>query len=194
MLLIMLTTSDLNAFVAQDSLLHPHYQGTFPKDWFIEHVFHDTSATFPKAYIFNTDDSQDPGTHWISVYRPEEGQVEVFDSYGLPPRHWGWGLLKMLAFMGWKTQQRQEQPLQYQYSTLCGVYCLYMLHHRVRGWTFQQVVDTFHPQHPFLNDALLLHWYHRHAPNVKSTTMHVHPWTRMLHQCSKPFNVLACPF
>ena len=183
----MLITQDLNDFVAHDPPLQEVYQGTFPKDWFIDHVFYDKSPIFPKAYIFNTDNSQSPGTHWISVYRPEEGKVEFFDSYGRHPRHWGVDLMQMLAYMGWQSQQSQHRPLQCQYSTLCGVYCLYMLHSRVRGWSFQHIIDSFHGP-PLLNDTFLLHWYHRQATKHPKDLI-VHPWTRMLHQMSKPY----CP-
>lgn len=172
----MLSTQDLDHFVAHDSVLYDVYQGTFPKDWFLDHVFHDTNPRFPKAYIFNTDDSQSPGKHWISVYRPVQGTIELFDSYGRHPHHWGKELVHMLHTTGWFNQHLNHLPRQYPYSTLCGVYCLYMLCQRVRGQTFEDIVNLWDPQYPLQNDINLIHWYERHAP-TDSNGCDILSWT-----------------
>lgn len=37
----------------------------------------------PSAYIVNTDDRGQPGTHWVAFYFPKTGPSEFFDPLGL---------------------------------------------------------------------------------------------------------------
>ena len=125
-----LLTFELNTHVSQDPLLDAVYCGTLPRDWFRQQL--NTEDThFPKAYVVNTDDSRQPGQHWVSFYRPTPGVVEYFDSYGLPPHYLNFQ--SELDRMGWCYQEVNTICLQSEDSTVCGLYCLYYLTHRVRG-------------------------------------------------------------
>ena len=35
--------------------------------------------------ISNTDFKDQPGTHWLSLYAPSAGSIELFDLFGFPP-------------------------------------------------------------------------------------------------------------
>ena len=40
-----------------------------------------------RAYIVNTDKSDQPGEHWIAIYFYNDKKAFYFDSYGIPPLH-----------------------------------------------------------------------------------------------------------
>ena len=42
--------------------------------------------TLPCALVANTDDSKNPGEHWVAMYFSRT-KTEYFDSFGLPPYH-----------------------------------------------------------------------------------------------------------
>ena len=39
----------------------------------------------PWCLIFNTDTKDQPGTHWLALYAPKPGPIELFDSFGFSP-------------------------------------------------------------------------------------------------------------
>jgi hypothetical protein len=83
-----------------------------------------------QAYVINTDDSHLPGTHWVAVYFPQEGCVEYFDSYGLPPLD-----DDIIDFMRRNAQTTRFNNVKLQGIDymVCGQYCVYFLHHRSLG-------------------------------------------------------------
>ena len=91
--------------------------------------------------IVNTDPSSLPGTHWLAVYingdRRKPG--EVFDSYGrVPP----------LTLQRWLTKYcttwtHTKRFLQGPLSSLCGVYCIFVLDLKcTTGRSFKEIVDS----------------------------------------------------
>ena len=73
-------------------------------------------------FIFNTDSSNLPGTHWIAVM-VRKGVGFVFDPFGHAPparlTHW-----MNTRNYRWTSNLRQIQT---ETTTLCGAYCLYFL-------------------------------------------------------------------
>ena len=39
----------------------------------------------PWCLILNTDPKDQPGTHWLALYAPIAGGIELFNSFGLSP-------------------------------------------------------------------------------------------------------------
>jgi len=77
----------------------------------------------PLAIIINTDESNEAGTHWVSIYIDKSGRGVYFDSYGLPPYYPEFRkfLKKNTSSYTYnkKRIQGQDGP--------CGQYCLYFL-------------------------------------------------------------------
>lgn len=86
------------------------------------------------AYIINTDNHDEPGSHWVAVYVDSSGQVEYMDSYGLPPLH-----KQSLQFLG-KCYRYNTRTLQRLYSNACGFYCVYYILKRARGETAESIL------------------------------------------------------
>ena len=89
----------------------------------------DRKPLHTKAYIVNTDLSEDPGEHWIAVYFRDK-RVIYFDSYGLPPDE-----RYILPFIrrnsnGWiQNTEMLQDPL----SRTCGMWCIYIIYQLNRG-------------------------------------------------------------
>lgn len=77
------------------------------------------------AYVINTDNHDQPGSHWVAVY--DDGKVEYMDSYGLPPTD-----PRCLKFLG-QHFSYNTIGVQQLYSNACGFYCVYFLLQRARG-------------------------------------------------------------
>lgn len=172
-----LTTRDVNQFVQGDPVLRSLYQGTFARDEFSSEILSEqdqaVQSEFPKAYIVNTDPSDRPGKHWVCLYRPSPGIVQYFDSYGLDPSHQHPDFQAAMAVSGWRLQRWNLHPVQAWFSSMCGVYCLYVLAHRARGWTLEEVMGRFDPNNTPANEGKVWHWFCTHPPPPPSSPL---PW------------------
>ena len=88
----------------------------------------------PGAYVINTDDHDEPGSHWIAVYC-ENDHVDFMDSYGRPPPD-----ARLIKFLG-ANYDFNNIALQQPMSKACGFYCLYFLLHRARGHSTASIIE-----------------------------------------------------
>lgn len=104
--------------------------------------------TRPAAFIVNTDDYGQPGTHWIAVFIPHKGRIEFFDSYGLPPY-----IENHILFLRKRSWTHNDREIQSLTSTVCGHYCLLYLAARMNGISMQTFKKSFTKDLDF-NDQL----------------------------------------
>ena len=71
----------------------------------------------PFAPVFNTDPSNKPGQYWLSIFEPNEGPLELFDSFGMPPSYYG-----LISSFTYSLISFQSYS-----SDLCGNYTLFHL-------------------------------------------------------------------
>ena len=77
-----------------------------------------------KAYIVNTDLSDDPGEHWAAVYI-RDNRVVYFDSYVMSPdKDYILPFIKRNS-SGWI---QNKDMLQDPWSKKCGMWCIYIIH------------------------------------------------------------------
>ena len=100
-----------------------------------------TSSLFPYCWIVNTDESHQPGQHWVVVNVVAKERVEYFDSLA----HWP-AVENIQEFLdGFNTvvHLRAGSTLQSPRSTCCGKYALYFLlqrYHQPNPRSFVQIV------------------------------------------------------
>ena len=70
----------------------------------------------PFALVFNTDPHDKPGQHWLAIYKPTDGPLEFFDSFGMPPFYYGFSTSFVYSFIS----------LQSFSTALCGNYTIYL--------------------------------------------------------------------
>lgn len=110
-----------------------------------------------RAYIVNTDRSDQPGEHWVAIFFYENNrEAYYFDSYGLPPIH-----EEVLQFLDnnsntWRFNHQQIQDV---YSTTCGLYCLFTLDALAKGYDIQRYLQHhFYKTNFFKNDVKIQTW------------------------------------
>ena len=88
----------------------------------------------PKFYIVNTDPDYKPGEHWvvlwndhISNYFDPTGRFPFFEAEAALKRPWIWNSTRV-------------QPL---FSNKCGLFCLYFVYYKSRGYSMTDIVKSF---------------------------------------------------
>ena len=109
-----LTSNQISDIKRRESV---RWIGVFARD----QIPDDLNCQRPFALIFNSDPANKPGQHWLAMYGPATGPIELFDSNALPPFVYA---LNSFAL----TYSRI--PLQSPTSAVCGQYCLCFLYIR----------------------------------------------------------------
>lgn len=96
----------------------------------------DKKSLDEKAYIINTDNSTDPGEHWVAVYFRGD-QAIFFDSYGFPPEE-----DYILPFIQRNARRwiQNTEPLQSPWSKTCGMWCIYIIHQLNKGLDLKKAI------------------------------------------------------
>jgi hypothetical protein len=107
-----------------------------------------------EGVIVNTDTRNEPGKHWVAIYRPPRGPVEYFDSFGLPPLSPETiNYLSRIAPQGWTYSMT---TVQHEIEDSCGQHCINFLKHRLSELPMSHVLE--HLTHNKLkNDYIVKH-------------------------------------
>ena len=105
-----------------------------------------------RSFLSNTDTSQDPGEHWVTVDFPKRGQFEFFDSLGHMPEDYGVGFEKILK----RKYLKNVSQLQQSTSNVCGLYCTYYVMKRHQGKMMKDIVKYFNVQQKKQDDRLIV--------------------------------------
>ena len=124
-----MNTRQIEAILKSDLMTRDLYRGTFSMDEVPRLKMR------PGCFIINTDDRDEPGEHWLAVYN-DNGHVEYFDSYGLPPID-----KRLFAFLG-DNYKYNATKLQLLFSNACGFYCVYNILHRARGRSMEDIIKV----------------------------------------------------
>ena len=122
----------------------PNFIGVFP----INRLPHVRQTTF--SFIFNTDPSHEPGTHWIAVYVTPE-RAEYFDSTGERPLITDY--LRRLQ----RAVYYNNHMIQAKESIACGAFACDFIKRRCRGETFCEILDSYSRNRLF-NDFMINSW------------------------------------
>lgn len=92
------------------------------------------SRLYPYCAVVNTDNSNEPGTHWIAIYVSNSTNIEYFDSFALQPNEIIQDYLSQ--FSNIKHSKVQLQTIN---STVCGQYAIYFISNRCYGDSFDKI-------------------------------------------------------
>jgi len=95
-----------------------------------------------RGFIVNTQDSSQTGEHWVSFWK--DGGSEFFDSFGQKPGYYGFQ----------STESYNTMMLQNPDSDTCGLYTLFYVMLKSRGYTLGQIQKLF-GTNTRLNDYLM---------------------------------------
>lgn len=112
----------------------------------------------PSMFVVNTDQSNQPGSHWICFYFPETGSAEFFDSLGKPPEHYHKYFKSFLITYG-SSYVHNLQRIQDYNSSLCGEYCIYFLVHRHEHVSYENILHRFLITNYAVNDYKIMKYF-----------------------------------
>ena len=98
----------------------------------------------PFALVLNTDPRSKPGQHWLALFGPKKGPIEIFDSFGLHPSSYG------LAYL---LPTFSHIQLQSAFSALCRHYCIFFINQRSNNHvslklnSFYRIIDFLRKTH-----------------------------------------------
>ena len=81
-----------------------------------------------------------PGLHWVAIFGNEKGEIEFFDSFGLPPNMYE-GVQEFLKGQRPNSVIYNHRQLQSTKSDACGHYCLFFSHYRSKGVRMEKIVE-----------------------------------------------------
>ena len=146
-----MNTSQLQCMIACDPLLRDSVLGVFAADQLPRSL-----PTHPCGFIVNTDNSNQPGPHWLAFVTDDSG-VDCFDSYGRSPGSYN-PLLSMWIHRYNKKVRVNATRLQSDSSNVCGLYCVLFLHDRLAGRTMSEIVNAWWSPDLRANDQFILNF------------------------------------
>lgn len=129
-----MNTTDINELLRRDEWTASVFKGCVARDEFISRV---RRVTLPALFVFNTQDADRTGEHWMAVSLTENG-CYYFDSYGRPPTVYP-DILTSLRQRFSTIESNSVQP-QGLTTTACGDYCVLFCLLVTRGWSGERVV------------------------------------------------------
>src|SRR6266436_7334738 len=113
---MVLSNVEIEYIISSDPCVSRIFQGVYPSCCLPRELIR-----APAALIINLDEHFKSGSHWVAIAFRNEGTVEYFDSYGLPPSNKNILLfLERNAKYNWiYNKMRYEGDL----STVCGYNC-----------------------------------------------------------------------
>lgn len=158
-----------------------HTVGVFPADE-IPKVWEK-----PTAFVFNTDNHNKPGTHWVSAYVDKNNEGWYFDSYGLPPLIFNH---EKCLRKNCKRYQWNSDKLQSDTSNVCGHYCIMFLNYMSKGYSMPEFLGNFSNDYEN-NDSIVQDYVACDKSDSKQFIGHGSWKIKNLQQCNAKLSVIA---
>jgi hypothetical protein len=114
----------------------------------------------PSAYIVNSDTHHLPGRHWLVFYFPESGPAEFFDSTGHRPEFYHERFRTVLRANG-PGYSLSNRILQSNGTRTCGLFALFYLWSRCRGYSMTCIVQGLFSTDVWVNERVVGHFLGR---------------------------------
>jgi hypothetical protein len=103
-------------------------------------------------YIFNLDNEDGPGTHWVVIYNCEPDKCLYFDPFGVDPPE------ELLELM--RTTRKKIIMNSYRVQALtsksCGVFCVYIINGLLSGKEYINILTNFDPNDYSRNERIII--------------------------------------
>lgn len=153
-------SNDLQRMIFSDKKMMKKLRGVFAADKL-------PILDFSKdcGLIANTDESNQPGQHWVAIFIPKSGVPEFFDPLAYSPNHY---IEHFENFLVNRAPQYRynAQKIQSDESSWCGLFCIYYLYFRCRNVSFENIISSFSLVLSE-NDPMVLSFVNEHFPLIK---------------------------
>ena len=141
-----MNSRDIVALINADPSARRVFVGVFSRDDLPERV----CARRRSAFVINTDKKTGPGEHWVSVFFNGKGSGEYFDSFGAPPLHKN---ITTFLSKNCRTYKHNSRMIQGMLSQSCGLFVVYFIMRKSRGFSLQRLLKPFSIFNPYINDS-----------------------------------------
>ena len=97
--------------------------------------------TDKSLFVINTDNADEPGEHWVSLYVRADGTAVFFNSFGLPPLVPSVG--QFIRAVAPRSLQYSNVCIQSATSTSCGLFCIAFCRFMAMGGDLSLFVSLF---------------------------------------------------
>ena len=129
-----MNTHHISSIVSSSLARSDVIKGVFPRDQFVEQ-----KISYPSSYVLNTDNSDQPGSHWVGVHFSKEQKCEYFDSFGIEPL---FSDIKNKLLAIDSAFVYNDCSLQSFNTNVCGIYCVIYTVMKCKGYSSQQIIDV----------------------------------------------------
>ena len=136
------------------SINHQKFKGVKPCDIFLKEI-ENNQHTLQEgdSFIINMSSSNNPGSHFVSIFIPSYNEAEYFDSFGLPSFDSNINKAFKMAKLKVTEFNKNIQDLS---SQFCGLYCIAYLIWRQLGLEKEKFARIFNSESKIMNDATVL--------------------------------------
>jgi hypothetical protein len=149
----MLDTVDIMQLLGTDRRTRTAFRGVFASDELPRR------ASTSSLFVFNTDPSNQPGMHWVSVYIDHRRHGEYFDSFGMHPTVHHFETFLNNNCTKWLCN---TVPVQDVMSDACGYHCIFYAVHRCIGFELNAIMNMYTNDVAF-NDSIVLAFVRDHV-------------------------------
>lgn len=125
--------SQISTILRLDAQSRNYFRGVFAIDELSKQLKQPGAGA---AYVVNYDERDKPGSHWVGVFRDDQGHVDFFDSVGLPPLDDR--ITRYVLGSNYSFNPNQYQQLS---GNACGFYVVYFILQRSRHCTANDILE-----------------------------------------------------
>lgn len=141
----------LSTILINDPFCQNVFKGTFPANEILKQTY-----TFPAAYIINTANSYSHGKHWFVIFLEKKCKnkihAHIFDSLGGNLNKLSEAMKISLFGMSVSKNTHQYQGFT---SNSCGLFCLYYIKLRCRGFSNLATLNTLYKNDFLRNERII---------------------------------------
>jgi len=141
------------------------------------------------AIVANNQTSNQPGMHWIAMFKKRGSkEVEFFDSCAMPIEFYSPTFESFLSSKA-NVVRMSNTRIQAATSNACGHFSIYYLLHRVRGVSFERILQTFDEFDLDSNDRIVRKFV---ADNCEATNLIITTQNAELEAESEVLTIVQC--
>jgi hypothetical protein len=126
-----MNTNQINRYLNSNKRTKQFFHGTYALDILPK------CKSFPCALVVNMDRSEDPGSHWCSIWANSPAKAFYFDSYGEEPPP----LLRSYLLKNFKIVKYNTVSFQSLASSTCAYYCIAFIYLMSVGMHFDSFLN-----------------------------------------------------